>query len=146
MKTATIGAVSSGTMRNHDLADAFLWELDYLGHQDATTLRTDWEAIDEDDTDGGPADELVHAMFDALEECAPPYCYFGAFEGDGACYGFFPVPDVVDFAMANGCPVVDDLAEVLQGETEAMIINDHGNISYGSIGPDGEFKEVWSCV
>ena len=141
METATIGSISSGTMRNEDLAEAFLAELDYLEHPDAKTLRQDWEANVAEDADGD--NELVARMFDALEECAPPYVYFGAHYGDGADYGFWPCDDAMEMAADDGCQIVSDLADVEHGEV--FIITDHGNVTYGFVDADG-FHEVWSCV
>ncbi len=41
------------------------------------------------DPDSEAADELVSDLFDALSEACPPWLYFGAVEGDGACFGFW---------------------------------------------------------
>ena len=144
MKTATIGSISSGTMRNEDLAKAFLAELDYLEHPYAALYRRDWEInVSEDETDEELASALVHAMFEALDECAPPYVYFGAHFGDGADYGFWPCDDAMEMAADDGCQIVSDLADVKHGEV--FIITDHGNVTYGFVDADG-FHEVWSCV
>ena len=142
MKTATIGSISSGTMRNEDLAEAFLAELDYLEHPKSKELRNDWEhAIQDNQTDY--EDCAIHNMFEALEECAPPYVYFGAHFGDGADYGFWPCDDAMEMAADDGCQIVSDLADVKHGEV--FIITDHGNVTYGFVDADG-FHEVWSCV
>lgn len=39
--------------------------------------------------EGGLSGEDLETLTDLLGELAPPYCYFGANEGDGADYGFW---------------------------------------------------------
>ena len=39
------------------------------------------------------ASEDTHLLFDILDSIAPEACYFGALEGDGSCYGFWPCED-----------------------------------------------------
>ena len=138
MKTADIGSISSGTMRNEDLAEAFLTELDYLEHPEAKALRELWEGASKDDTP-----DIVNDMSYALDECAPPYVCFGAHYSDSADYGFWVCDDVLEMAADNECQIVSDLAEAEHGEV--LIVTDHGNIMYGSVDADG-FHEVWSCV
>lgn len=99
--------VSSGTCRPEDLIPAFLKVLaeypeahqEFLessGMLEFTQCGGDyWEPFLNGDTErllelrGFMLDEL----FDALDEIAPEGCSFGSHEGDGACYGFWPVED-----------------------------------------------------
>ena len=37
--------------------------------------------------------DVINNVFDALNVYAPKGYYFGALEGDGACFGFWPLPD-----------------------------------------------------
>lgn len=39
------------------------------------------------------ADDDVYELFDILDAIAPEGCRFGALEGDGSCYGFWPCED-----------------------------------------------------
>jgi hypothetical protein len=96
---ATIGTVIHGTLRNQDLLPALLdtlrhvWPEAYEG-----TLAASFGAIpsyaSEDDTNdwwnSEDAYSLSTQLFDALDECAPAGCYFGAHPGDGSDYGYWP--------------------------------------------------------
>lgn len=39
------------------------------------------------------ASDDLQDLFDILDSIAPEGCYFGALEGDGSCYGFWPCED-----------------------------------------------------
>lgn len=39
------------------------------------------------------ASDDTDELFDSLDAVSPDGCYFGALEGDGACYGFWPCED-----------------------------------------------------
>lgn len=72
------------------------------------------------------AAEMVDELIDALEEFAPPYCYFGATEGDGSDFGFWPSRESIDeLPTESEREPGDDYKEV----------NDHGNVTiYGGDG------------
>lgn len=68
--------VSEGTLRDLDLIDKFRF---WVGnHAPVMTLNNE---------------SYFEYLFNQLEEMAPDGYYFGAHEGDGACYGFFPSLD-----------------------------------------------------
>lgn len=156
MRTPQLGSVSTGTLRTEDLLDAIIGEADYLfgaDYLDTHADSNDWivkpltaaKAItDYDSEDAGYAlDELI----DALNEYAPPHVRFGAHDGDGADFGWWPV----DF---DGCELVslnnlkDNVA--LSYDTKSVDVscgllvevNDHGNTTVQKLG--GEI--IWACV
>ena len=83
--------------------------------------------------------ELVSKLQDALDEIAPPYCYFGTAEGDGACFGFWP--SIED----SGLPRLADITRDHWGG-DVLIVNDHGNVTCGHVDRRGRFKAYWDCV
>lgn len=149
-------------MRSEDLIDAFAWELKHCATKDAPLsldhakllgeadawLSADQEAEDFDadqhEQDGA---DIVDALSDALNEYAPPYCYFGASEGDGADYGFWPSIDALeDDARSGDVLKVDDTSEVPEDfDGTVMHVNDHGNVTLYSV-TGGKFAELWGSV
>lgn len=148
IKYASIGSVSSGTMATDDLLSALSSELDYqLGRQSTRFPRRELRKLIRDaeravgDSDDEMGRDVVDELFEALEQFAPPYAYFGSIEGDGADYGYWPSVDGFDGLK------VDDLADVPKGyRGEVMLVNDHGNVTIGAVNARGTFNEIWSCV
>lgn len=97
-KAATPGSVSWGTMRPQDLIPRFLEELKGL---DEDRYAEYMERIPEDAWDdeehswwtSEDASDLLHELFDVLDEYAPEGYYFGSHPGDGSDYGFWPIDD-----------------------------------------------------
>ena len=140
-KTPAIGTVSHGTMRPADLIPAFHDCLEALAPERARELEAEYagffapsysneswddacERMPED------AEELVSSLMDALEEHAPPFCYFGAIEGDGSDYGFWPSLDSLEGARHEGDVIEDrELAEDPRCKAGYYVdISDHGNV------------------
>ena len=149
MRYATIGTVSSDTLRDDDLISAFSWEIEHLAkgnhlpkalRQTVRELLRDVAAYDDERLEYDPS-ELVDALQDCLGEFAPPYAYFGTHDGDGAHFGFWPITD-------DDClPRLNDMAELedYRGE-DVYLVNDHGNVTCGRLARNGRFVEYWSCV
>lgn len=106
LRNASIGSISHGTMRTSDLIGTFAWELEHLTNQTADDIKLlaecdTWDEANVEDTNDERQEEtgaqLVEALFNALEEHAPAYCYFGANEGDGSDYGFWPAMDAIEY-------------------------------------------------
>ena len=165
LHSARIGSISHGTLRTNDLLGTFMGELESLAFLSGEYLSQNHEARDrfanlvgeaQDcfDEDGEEideekydvAEELVNETLpDALQEFAPPYCYFGAHPGDGSDFGFWPceiedIKEQVEFSSTTSqeCPP-DDF------EGEWLHINDHGNCTL-YVRNDGDDKEIWSIV
>ena len=165
LHSARIGSISHGTLRTNDLLGTFMGELEsltllsgeYLSQNHEARYRFSnlvGEAQDCFDEDGeeiyedkyNVAEELVsETLPDALQEFAPPYCYFGAHPGDGSDFGFWPceiedIKEQVEFSSTTSqeCPP-DDF------EGEWLHINDHGNCTL-YVRNDGDDKEIWSIV
>lgn len=152
-KEYPIGSVSSATMREEDLIPSFLWELKNLAKRnrnggDLKLVKVIQKRIDDHDraefwgTEGATWD--LEALFDALDEYAGPYFYFGAHPGDGADYGFW----LSDFFQGDfeGLKVTD-LADVPRDYAgEILVVNDHGNMSLYNKARTQEPREIWAVV
>lgn len=157
-KFASLGSISSGTMRPEDLIPEFSGLLERLYAASGSDYHAPtvdliesadaWSGADEDSQDMEEADELLSELFDALEAYAPPFCYFGAHEGDGADYGFWLSQDSLQDAIADGEVLQVDLAredrpEVLDDEVQYILeVSDHGNMELYT--RDGQ--SVWGIV
>jgi len=139
-----LGSVSSGTLKQEDLIAAFAATLDDL--EPGSALAVEAQEYDPD-SDSEEGDWLLEELFEKLDEIAPTYCYFGALDGDGADFGFWPCIDAIDEAIASGeLRKIADLAEIpATYDGEALLMNDHGNMTLYSV-KGGVASEVWSTV
>ena len=120
--------VSTDTLRTDHIADAFLGAFDSLGQDVPEPFRSDLQqcaAYASDPTGPEPCDawEIATAWaFDRLGELAPTGFYFGASEGDGACFGFWLSEDWADALEERGIDCEDPAgtAELIQA------FEDHG--------------------
>lgn len=146
-----IGSVSSGTMRPEDLLPAFadlLAELDTENRYES--LREDCDSYRVPLAEGHLNDdgieavsEIIGDLFDALNDYAAPYMYFGAHPGDGSDYGFWVSESLEsDFDGLK----VSDLSEVPDDYSgEVLHVNDHGNVSLYAA-DNGKLTEIWEIV
>lgn len=92
--------VSHGTLRNEDLVPRFLEvlrQLDTEEYKTITELYSDILTETDDLVEDAPIEEsmwLLEALFDSLDAAAPSGYRFGAYEGDGAEFGFWEVEDM----------------------------------------------------
>src|SRR5258705_13781312 len=88
-----LGTVSEGTLKTDDLLCSFADALRNMS-DDRTDKRLARSAIaaaarlGAGKTDG-KEEYIREELSDRLGELAPPYCYFGTLEGDGAAFGFW---------------------------------------------------------
>jgi hypothetical protein len=142
MQYASLGSISTGTMKYAsepilavELVEAFADQLDHLIQCNAEewcsdngrkqrdeylNLVFDGRNTDTDDEAESMLDELIAA----LEYFAPPYCYFGAIEGDGADYGYWPNMESIE-----ELPNVNDSDEAKALGEDCKFVNDHGNVT-----------------
>ncbi len=153
-----IGTVSRATMCTRDLIPLFHTALECInddGREQAAALYythmgpvdRGWPSDDSWWWDHADADEYLSELFDALDSLAPPYCRFGAHEGDGSDYGFWPCIDSLEEAVRDDDNVikVSDMSEVPPGFMGYVVhVNDHGNVTFYA--PRVEYDEVWSIV
>lgn len=136
---ASVGSISHGTLNPADLVGSFADELERISKDnppddpthimgmiaEADALATLQEA-------GYPVyeklDSNVNGLLDdlrtALEEYAPPYCYFGNTDGDGSDFGFWPnmeaIAELPSIEMVEGEAIPDE---------DHKHVNDHGNVT-----------------
>jgi hypothetical protein len=158
---ANVGSISSGTMRNEDLIPDFLWELEHLAKRNHNKLHlTLVEEIqnridtieDYFDTEEASYD-LNDDLFEALNEYAKPFCYFGSHPGDGAEFGFWIDDLSIEDGISSGEILTqsdrhgsrnDDIPSKFNGYL--LYTNDHGNQTLFKCWPFGNRKEIWAIV
>lgn len=116
--------LSEGTLRNRDLLPRMLAALEDLvpTAYEGFSERERIESADADDPwweseEGGWASE---ALFARLNEYAPEGFYFGANEGDGACFGFW----------ASECESEEGEAEQEESEPWRAIVQEHAGAEH----------------
>jgi len=146
-KKAIIGSISHATMREEDLIPSFLNELEYLNnnkHAYKVVINEGKKIVekgvyDTDDT----SFYLNETLFNALNDFAPPYHYFGSHCGDGSDFGFW-LNDNIEYDF-DGLKV-EDTRKVPEDYTgEVLHINDHGNMTLYYC-KKGKLKEIWGVV
>ena len=151
-----IGSVSSGTMREEYLIPNFCYELKNLAKQTGIcnrktrakhllTVREIEKRMESEDyfeSDAASYD-LNETLFDALNEYAGPYFYFGSHPGDGSDYGFWLTEFIED--EFDGLKVSDSSEIPAKYRGEVLIVSDHGNMTL-AVQTSRTLREVWSIV
>lgn len=145
-----IGSVSCGTMRPEDLIPTFVSELQWrrrhktLRRHHASELRNIERNMEKDGYYESEAMAFdLEWLFDALDEYAGPYFYFGSHPGDGADYGYWLSES---FTPEFDGLRVSDLSEVpSKYRGEVLVVNDHGNMTL-YVKTSRTLREVWGIV
>ncbi len=163
---AQFGSISHGTLRTEDLLESFADALRNISRQnlvEIADLKTSdaqfmqWfeaqskrdqligsaRTIDPDSED---AAELVNELIDALNEFAPSFGYFGTHPGDGSDFGYWLHEDWQQMMRDDDVTFVDAGDEIPEDASQVCFVTDHGNATFGYVGQDGKFVEVWSVV
>jgi hypothetical protein len=150
-KTLGVGSVSTATMRNEDLIPSFVWECNHIRLTRAERAKVrDIEkrmrAPDYYDSEDSDCD-LNEDLFDILGNHCPPFCWFGAHEGDGCDFGvWFSSESFEDACQQGEVLKVADLANVPRGHSGMVAqVSDHGNLElYRAV--NGRLYSVLSLV
>jgi len=136
----SIGTVISGTLRNEDLLKAFSFELERVADYYPQLVDRANQLLEDGFGDGEPISDLVVELIDALNEHAPPHVYFGAHEGDGADFGWWPIGGD-EWDNCSGHWV--SKSEFIDHDCLIYVeINDHGNITVSEL----RGRVIWSTV
>lgn len=150
-RQGSIGTISHGTMIPEQLIISFLWELKELWPERQRELEAEYQDVvdwiknnpdcpywyDAPEHIAEDGEWLLMELDEALGECAPELCYFGAHVGDGSDFGFWPDWEAVEEMIRTG-----EAVEVKSLPEHLVDVNDHGNVSVYSV----ELKPVWDVV
>jgi hypothetical protein len=131
-----------------DLIPSFLWELEHQQRRtraDYNLCRSINARMNGDDYyESEDADYDLEALFDALDNYAPNYFYFGSHPGDGADYGWWLSETFEeDFDGLR----VSDLSEVPTGYAGGvLVVSDHGNMTLYAYHRNHSITELWALV
>lgn len=158
---ADMGSISHGTMREEDLIPAFIEVLDDLKESESLSdspnkerytrldnILSEIESGMERDNyyDSENASYDLDTLFEALDEYASPFCFFGANEDDGADYGFWLSCYAIQDAIHDGEIVNVDAGDEWPEDMSAdyvLEVNDHGNMTLFDAKTQ---QELWSVV
>ncbi len=135
-----IGTIINGTMRDEEVIPELIAaglslrdELSPADREELEEIQGRAEAEDFNEYD-------CETAFDILQNYAPPYCYVGAHEGDGADYGVWISWDSVEDAVAQGEIIREDNKD---RPLYMLEVNDHGNATLRKL---DDHSEVWAVV
>lgn len=120
--------VSNATMRSEDLIPAFMEFLNFVAkvceiRDEVDTLQDEVDNLEMEEEkgfgdyykDSEQASWILNeGICDLMDSIAPEFCYFGAHEGDGACYGFWTSDEALQEAlmeMIGGLEPVPELGD-----------------------------------
>jgi hypothetical protein len=142
--TPSFGSISSGTMRAEDLIPALADELKSCIGANGSDFENELvrEAEELEDYESEDADGILEDLFDALNDHAPAYGYFGANDGDGADYGFWLSEG---FHHDFGGLKVFDTSEVPADYSGEVLHVKRGDCTL-YVADGGALSEIWSAI
>ena len=144
-----LGSISTGTLRIEDIFPAYLDQLDKLSPNSPLSKEV-WAymetgaLLEEHENAWG----IVEQIDLLLNELCPPFVYFGALEGDGADFGFWPdmerLQETLTDSFAGGNLTLPRTGEWEWTLEDGVIVatNDHGNVTV----MDLERNVLWAVV
>jgi hypothetical protein len=147
MTVFQLGSISTGTLLIEDIFPAYLDQLDKLSPNSPLSKEV-WAymetgaLLEEHENAWG----IVEQIDLLLNELCPPFVYFGALEGDGADFGFWPDMDRLneELQWERDHYPDDSIPDALELEDYNVIVqvSDHGNVTV----MDMERNVIWSAV
>ena len=130
-----IGTLIHGTLRDEDLLQAFSDELARINKtrfSEVTKANAHLFSESANLTAAQIVEELgeyvtdvINDLMYALNESAPPHTYFGAIEGDGSDFGFWP--DGEPFELCDTTDIKEGWFDL---DCNVIVqVNDHGNVT-----------------
>lgn len=153
---ARIGSICHGTMRHRHLIPALAYELECLVriNRDALAANGSLEQFNAiiteakaelPNAENEQTYQMVDELFDALNGFSPPFAYFGAHEGNGSDFGFWPCLD----SAREDCEFVSSKRqEYPEADFRGywLHVSDHGNATLYERVSDEADTEIWSLV
>ena len=152
MTQFNLGSISTGTLRPQDLLETFAATLNQLDKANPLIAKAldsiangDWDNWDVEDLDVKVAAyELVNELADAIQEHCPPFVQFGAHEGDGSDFGFWPDHEALNEALQDPEYTLINGQLYSVPRNEAVLIQNHGTDDMTVM--DMERNVLWSTV
>ena len=142
MRKPSIGTISEGTLRTEDLLKAFADELEAISPNSKVLIKDARHVAPYAETNEAESplpSILVNDLQNALNELAPPFCYFGALEGDGAQFGFWPDHEAIQELIEQSVmimPLTHSGTGVFINGDEGLYIEQNGDdVTISKIAP-----------
>lgn len=153
-----MGSVSSGTLLTEDLLVAFADELEWIAPRGHAKLIREARKVADCIVEEKPVpqsieghelsrdelgSDLVNELEDALNRHAPYCMTFGAHDGDGADFGWWPCMDIIE-----ELPCFDGASEAREEKHfgEFRTVTDHGNVDVWNRRGNGRIVHVIGIV
>lgn len=160
----SIGSISEGTLKTEDIGNNLIWHLDQINLEtsDLDTykkLKMEFStAVDTPRYNVVGCDSHIEHVYDEIKAIAdnylPDYCYLGFTIGDGADFGVWPEPQLLedttqgsfDGYVYRSTIETNGVDEHVPAEySHYLAVNDHGNATLWARNGD-TWRECWAVV